>query len=122
MPHTAPDLRPPGDDAWLEGLLAADAAAARRDYIDDAGFTEGVMKALPAPAALPRWRKPAVALMWGAAGVAGAAALPGAVLDLTREAMRLVVTQPVSLSGMAGALVVLAVATWAGAALALQRD
>ena len=122
MPHTAPDLRPPGDDAWLESLLDADATAARHDYIDDAGFTASVMNALPTPAALPRWRKPAVALMWATAGVAGAVALPGAVLDLTREAVRVVATQPVSLSGMAGALVVLAVATWAGTAFALQRD
>lgn len=122
MPHPAPDLRPAGDEAWLEGLLTDDAAATRHDYIDDAGFAARVMTALPPPVALPRWRKPAVAVMWAAAGVAGAAALPGAVLDLAHEAIRLVATQPVSLSGIAAALGALALATWAGTAFALQRD
>jgi hypothetical protein len=122
MPHTAPDLRPAGDDAWLDRLLAEDAAALRDSYIDDAGFTAGVLAALPAPVALPRWRKPAVTAMWTGAALAGALALPDAALNVVREAVRLVAAQPVSLSGMAALLTALAAATWAGTALALRRD
>jgi hypothetical protein len=123
MSHPVPDSHDrAGDDAWLDRMLAEDAAAARHAYIDDAGFTASVMAALPAPATLPRWRKPAVAAMWAAAGLATAVALPDTLLDAFRETIRLVAGQPVSLSGMAAALGALAAATWAGTAYALRRD
>ena len=122
MPHTDPDLRSDPTDAWLDRLLADDAAAHDADYLEDAGFTARVMSTLPAPVAVPRWRKPAVTALWAAAGLAGAWALPGAALDVSREAFRLLAAQPISLSGLAAALVAVGVATWTGTAWALRRD
>jgi hypothetical protein len=123
MPHTDPDVRTdPADDAWLDRLLADDAAQHRDGYVDDAGFTARVMSELPAPATLPRWRKPAVTALWAAAGLGAAFALPGAVLDVTREAFRLLAAQPLSLSGIAAALVAVGLVTWTGTAWALRRD
>lgn len=122
MPHTDPDLRHDPADAWLDRLLADDAAAHRDAYLDDGGFTARVMDALPAAAALPRWRKPAVTALWATAGLALAFALPGAALDVSREAFRLFAAQPISLSGLAAALVALGVVTWTGTAWALRRD
>jgi hypothetical protein len=121
MPHTAPDLRN-GDDAWLDRLLGDDAAAMQQSYIDDDGFTASVMSALPAPAALPQWRRPAIVGMWAGAGLFGAMALPDAVLGAAREALRLLGSQPVSLSGMAAALAAMAIVTWGATAFALKRD
>ena len=121
MPHTDPDLRDAADD-WLDGLLVEDAAQHRDLYVDDAGFATRVMHALPPAAALPRWRKPAVAGLWAAAGLGLAFALPGAALDVSREAFRLFAAQPISLSAVAAALVAFGVATWTGAAWALRRD
>ena len=122
MPHTHPDLRDDAADAWLERLLAADAVAHRDAYFDDEGFTARVMSALPSPAVLPRWRKPAVTALWATAGLGLAFALPSAALDVSREAFRLLATQPLSLSGIAAALVAVGVATWTGTAWALRRD
>jgi hypothetical protein len=107
---------------WLEQALAADAAEHRDAYIDDDGFTARVMQVLPAPAAMPRWRKPALAVLWVAATVALLWALPGAALDVAREAFRLASARPFALSEVAVVLVVLAAATWAAAAFALRRD
>ena len=121
MPHTDPDLRSEPADAWLDRLLAADASA-HATYLDDAGFTAHVMSALPPPAAMPRWRKPAVTALWAVAGLGGALALPGAALDVSREAFRLLAAQPFTLSGLAAALVALGVVTWTGTAWALRRD
>ena len=121
MPHTDPDLRDDAD-AWLDRLLADDAAGHRDAYVDDAGFTARVMHALPPPVALPRWRKPAVTALWATAGLGVAFALPGAALDVSREAFRLLATQPISLSAVAAALVAFGVATWTGAAWVLRRD
>ena len=122
MPHTDPDLRNDPADAWLDRLLADDASAHRDAYLDDDGFTARVMSALPAAASLPRWRKPAVTALWATAGLGLAFALPGAALDVSREAFRLFAAQPISLSGLAAALVALGVVTWTGTAWALRRD
>ena len=70
----------------------------------------------------PRWRKPVVVGLWAAAGLGTAYALPGAMLDVAREAFRLLAGQPFSLSGVATLLAVLGAATWTGTAYALRRD
>jgi hypothetical protein len=118
---TGNDARTAGDD-WLDGLLRADAREHASTYVGDDGFTARVLRALPAPLALPAWRKPAIAVLWGAAGVAIAVALPAAAVDVAREAYRLLAAQPVSLSGIAGALVAAGALTWSAAAYALRSS
>ena len=100
----------------LDDMLRIDAQASRDAYIADDGFTARVMSALPAPAALPKWRKPAVAALWGVAAVGVAVAAPGAALDVAREAYRLLATVPVSIAGIAGAMAAIVAATGAAAA------
>jgi hypothetical protein len=99
------------EDDWIDHVLRAD-----DEYIADDGFTARVMSALPAPAALPKWRKPAVAVLWGVAASALAIAAPGAAVDVAREAYRLLATVPVSITGIAGAMAAVVVATGAAAA------
>ena len=99
------------DNDWLDDILRAD-----DDYIADDGFTARVMSALPAPAALPKWRKPAVAVLWGVAATGLAIAAPGAAVDVAREAYRLLATVPVSIAGIAGAMAAVIAATGAAAA------
>jgi hypothetical protein len=111
-----------GNDDWLEHLLVADGAASREAYIADDGFTAKVMAALPAIAALPTWRKPAVVALWGVAAAALAVAAPGAMLDVAREAYRLLATQPVSLAGLAGAAATMLTLTGAAAAYMLRTN
>ena len=114
------------DDAgrdWLDRLLADDARADRDSYVADDGFTARVMMALPALPALPAWRRPAVLALWGVAAIGVALAMPSAVLDVGREAYRLLAAQPVSLSGIVGAVVAMIALTSAGAAYTLyERD
>lgn len=102
---------------WLDDVLRADDG-----YIADDGFTARVMTALPAPAALPRWRRPAVAALWGVAAAALAVAAPGAVLDVAREGYRLLATVPVSISGIAGAMAAIVALTGAAAAYTLRAS
>ena len=80
------------------------------------------MTALPAPAALPKWRRPAVAALWGVAATGLAVAAPGAMLDVAREAYRLLATVPVSISGIAGAMAAIVAVTGAAAAYALRGN
>lgn len=62
------DALVPGDDAWLESLLRADAS--HSPHIDDRGFSAGVMRALPAPRkAVNRWLVPAMAALGAAAAI-----------------------------------------------------
>ena len=110
-----------GDD-WLDSLLRADGREHRAAYVDDDGFTARLMAALPAPATLPAWRKPALAVLWAAAGVGIAVALPGAVTDVSREVLRVILGQSVSFTGIAAAVAALGAATWAAAAIALRND
>jgi hypothetical protein len=110
------------NDDWLERLLVTDGAATRAEYIDDAGFTGKVMAALPVPMTLPSWRKPAVVTLWGVAAAALAIAAPGAVLDVAREAYRLLATQPISIAGIAGAAAAMLAATGAAAAYLLRQN
>ena len=116
-----PDASPARD--WLDDLLDSDASEVRSAYIADEGFTARVMHALPAPMALlPAWRRPAISALWGAAAVALAVALPSVILDVAREAFRLVAANPVSLSGIAGAVAFAGVLTWSGAVYALRTS
>jgi len=121
MTHDAHISDPMAPD-WLDGLLAADAGEARSAYIADEGFTARVMHALPARMALPAWRRPAVMVLWGIAAAGIALALPGAALDVVREGYRLLAAHPVSLSGMAGALLCAGALTWSAAAYALRTS
>ena len=123
--HTAPtspdtDSTPARD--WLDGLLESEARDERSAYITDAGFTARVMQALPAPLALPAWRKPAVMALWGFALAGIAFALPAAAVDVAREAYRLLGAHPVSLSGMVGAVLFAGALSWSAAAYALRTS
>ena len=120
MTHDAPISDSTAD--WLDGLLVADAGEARSAYIADEGFTARVMHSLPTRMALPAWRKPAVVTLWGIALAGIAVALPGAALDLMREGYRLLAAHPVSLSGMAGALLCAGALSWSAAAYALRTS
>ena len=103
---------------WLDDVLL------REDdgYIADDGFTARVMSSLPAPAALPKWRKPAVAVLWGVAAAGIAVAAPGAMIDVAREAYRLLATVPVSITGIAAAMAAIVAATGAAAAYTLRGN
>jgi hypothetical protein len=113
------------DDDWLDALLRADGREHRSAYLDDDGFTSRTMAALPplaVPVALPAWRKPALAVLWAAAGIGIAVALPGAVTDVSREILRVILGQPVSFTGIGTGVIALGAATWAAVALALRDD
>jgi len=110
------------NDDWLEPLLVADGATSRDAYIADDGFAANVMAALPAPMALPSWRKPALIALWTVAIAALAIAAPGVVLDVGRAAYRLLATQPVSLSGIAGAAATMLALTGIAAAYMLRSN
>ena len=73
-----------GDDAWLEKLLRADAAA--QAHIEDDGFSAAVMSALPArPKPAPAWLVPAMTV----AGCALAAAVTPAGDHIMRSLVQL---------------------------------
>jgi hypothetical protein len=121
MTHIPPTHSTAAGD-WLDDLLAADGRESRSAYIADDGFTARVIQALPALVTLPAWRKPAVTVLWGVAVAGVALALPDTVLDIAREAYRLLGGQPVSLSGMAGAVLVAGALSWSAAAYALRTS
>ena len=107
---------------WLDGLLADDARAYRDTYVADEGFTARVVQALPSPLTLPAWRKPVVLALWGVAAAGIALAMPSAALEVGREAYRLLAAQPVSLSGIAGAVLAMIALTSAAAAYTLRAN
>jgi hypothetical protein len=109
-------------DDWLDHLLADDAREHGAHYLQDDGFTAAVMQRLPAPVALPAWRRPVVIALWFVAGVLLAAMLPQAMQDLAREAFRVVAAKPVTLSMLGMLLAGVGIVTWTGTALALRRD
>jgi hypothetical protein len=121
MNDRSPATTNAGDD-WLDTALRADGREHRAAYLDDAGFTARVMASLPAPAALPVWRKPALTALWAVAGIGIALALPGTVVDVAHDIVRLFVGQRVSLGGIAAGVAVLGAATWAAAVLVLRED
>jgi len=115
----APDRSTSPD--WLDRLLAEDASAYARDYIDDAGFTAKVVAQLPAPAVLPAWRKPAVTALWAAAGLGLAFALPSAAVDVAREAFKLFAAKPFSLSEVLAVIALAGAGSWTTAIIAWKR-
>ena len=121
MSDRLPSPKGAGDD-WLDELLHADAREHRAEYLDDDGFTARIMSALPAPAALPAWRKPALTALWAGAGIGIALALPATVVDVAHEILRVILGQRVSLTGIGAGVLVLGVSAWAAAAFALRND
>jgi len=109
------------DDEWLEQALRG-AAHDHADYISDDGFTAKVMQALPAPVALPGWRRPALVALWGTAGVGAMATLPHLLPELTGSLLRLLSSQPITLTQIGTAVLALAAASWAGTLYTLRRD
>jgi hypothetical protein len=109
-------------DDWLDAALKVDGEAHRAEYLDDAGFTAKVMAALPAPVALPAWRRPALTLLWALLGLSIAVALPGFVVDVVRDVLRVVLGQSVSLAGIGAGVVAMIVAAWAATAFVLRDD
>ncbi|MEP7207406.1 MAG: hypothetical protein ABI920_10745 [Casimicrobiaceae bacterium] len=109
-------------DDWLDALLRQDAAA-RDDRVVDNGFVARVMTGLPPPpAALPAWRKPALAALWAVAGLGLAAALPGAITDAGHQLIGFVASQRFTLGQVGLVLVALAAASWAGTVYTLRQD
>jgi hypothetical protein len=106
---------PASPDDWLDRLLADDAREHADLYIADDGFTARVMAALPAAAALPAWRKPALTVLWTAAGAGLALAVPGIAVDVAREAFKLLAAKPFSLSEMAAVLLMAGAGMWTAA-------
>ena len=107
---------------WIERLLV-DAAREHRDgYLADDGFTARMMGKLPGTVTAPSWRKPALTVMWGAAAIAIATVLPQVFVDAGREVYKLVAAQPVSLSGIGGALLAACTLTWGAAAYTLRAS
>ena len=98
---------------WLERMLAENARDHADGYILDDGFTARVMNMLPAPALPPAWRKPALAALWGVAAVGLAVALPGAAVDVAREAFKLFAAKPFTLYEVGAVLAVAGVGMWA---------
>ena len=110
------------DDDWLDAVLRDEGREHRARYLADNGFTARIATALPAPATLPAWRKPVIAVLWTVAAGGVALALPGAVADATHEVVRMLSRQPVSLADIAASVVALGMASWAAAAIALRSD
>ncbi|MEP7183823.1 MAG: hypothetical protein ABI886_16715 [Betaproteobacteria bacterium] len=121
MTSTVTDPSMPAGD-WIDVALRADGVVHKSDYVDDDGFTARVMSALPAPATLPAWRRPALAVLWGLAAVGIAFALPGAMMDVARVVLRVVGSLPISLPGLTAGVIALAAMSWAAAAFALRSD
>ena len=110
------------EDDWLERALREDGGNHRAGYLADDGFTARVVAALPAPAALPAWRKPAIALLWTAAAGGIALALPREVAGVMDEVVRFLSRQPVSLADIGIGAIALLLASWAGTIYALRID
>jgi hypothetical protein len=110
------------DDGWLEQALKADAREQAAAYIADDGFTAAVMARLPAPAMLPAWRRPVLALLWLIAGGAVAVALPDLFYDVFRSLVAMVVGQPLTLSKIAVVLTLLGAATWSTIVYAMRAE
>ena len=125
MTASTGDFGNPGSAAatadWLDRVLAGDALDHASDYIADDGFTARVMTSLPAPIVVPAWRKPAVTVLWGVAVVGLAFALPGAAVDVAREAFKLFSAKPFALSEIAALLAVAGLGTWTTAYYAWKR-
>ncbi len=111
--------RADNDDGWLEQALKSDAQAA--GYIADDGFTSAVMARLPAPATLPAWRRPAVALLWLVAAGALAALLPGLFYTVFGSLVTLFV-QPLTWSHIGVLLLAIGATTWSTLVYAMRAE
>ena len=110
------------DTGWLEQALKADAREHAAAYLADDGFTAAVMARLPAPATLPAWRRPVLALLWLIAGAAVAAALPELFYDVFRGLVAMVVGQPLTWSRIAVPITLLAATTWSTIVYAMRAE
>ena len=110
------------DDDWVEAMLRADAREHEGDYVPDAGFTARVMDAIPAPVALPAWRKPLLAGVWAAAGLGLATILPDTLRDAAQDVIAFFMSQHYSLRDIGVAVLSLAGASWAGTLYMLRRE
>jgi hypothetical protein len=117
-----PRIETDSSDGWLDRVLREDGREHRATHVDDGGFTARLMSALPPPATLPAWRRPALTALWAVAGIGIALALPGTVVDVAHEILRVIVGQPVSLTGIAAGVAGLAAASWAAMAIAVSKD
>jgi len=111
--------RADSDDGWLEQALKADAQATA--YVADEGFTARVMAGLPAPATLPAWRRPVVALLWLIAGGAVVALLPDLFYTIFGGLVVLFV-QPLTWSHLGVVLLVLGATTWSTLVYAMRAE
>ncbi len=109
------------DDDWLDRALADAGREHRAAYLDDDGFTARVAAALPAPATLPAWRKPASRCCGRPRRRASRSRCPARSI-VGYDAMRLLASRPVTLGNILTGMVALGVATWAAAAIALRRN
>jgi hypothetical protein len=110
------------DNGWLERALKADAREHAAAYLADDGFTTAVLARLPAPATLPAWRRPVLALLWLIAGAAVAAALPDLFYDVFRGLVAMVVGQPLTWSRITVAIMLLAATTWSTLVYAMRAE
>jgi hypothetical protein len=110
------------DDGWVEQALRADACEDASAYVADDGFTAAVMARLPAPVALPAWRRPVVLLLGVIAGCALAALLPDMFYAVFRDLAALVVGQSLSWSNVALALLLLGATTWSTLVYAMRAE
>ncbi len=110
------------DNGWLEQVLKADAREHASAYVADDGFTAAVMARLPAPATLPAWRRPVLAMLWLIAGGAVAVALPDLFYDVFRGLVAMVVGQPLTLSRIAVVITLLGATTWSTIVYAMRAD
>ena len=107
---------------WLERALKAGAREHAAAYVSDDGFTAKVMSRLPAPATLPAWRRPILALLWLVVAGAIAMALPELFYDVFRSLVAMVVGQPLTLSRIAVVIILLAATTWSTIVYAMRAE
>jgi hypothetical protein len=97
---------------WLEQALRSDGVEHRLRHVDDDGFTARVMARLPAPATLPAWRRPVIALLWLCAAAVAAVGAPGLFEDAFRNTVALLVGHRLGVADVLALLIVLGATTW----------
>ena len=107
------------DDGWLEQALKSDAQASA--YVADDGFTSAVMARLPAPATLPAWRRPVLALLWLVAAGAVVALLPDLFYTVFSSLVTLFV-QPLTWSHVGVLLLLMGATTWSTLVYAMRAE
>ena len=107
---------------WIERALEADAREYAGAYVADEGFTSSVMARLPQRAVLPAWRGPVLALLWLIAGAGVVVALPDLFYEVFRGLVAIVVAQPLTLSRIAAAVLVLGALTWSTIVYAMRAE